>query len=271
MADTAASETDTALRISDDGGVRVLTLSRPRARNVLSVEMMDQLEAAFADICTSNNVRCVVIRAEGPGFCAGHDLKEMQAHRNDADRGHAFFTDLFAQCTRLMGAIRACPRPVIAEVQGIATAAGCQLVATCDLAIASSTARFGVNGIDVGFFCSTPSVALARNIDRKKAMELLLPGRMMSAAEARDAGLVNHVTEPEDLSATTMTFAGTIAGKSSAVTALGKKVFYAQVQMPLDDAYDLASAMMVENLMLADAEEGFSAFIDKRDPEWRDE
>ncbi len=267
----APHDSNAALTIGDHDGVRVLTLNRPRARNTLSVDMMGALEAAFADIDASEDVRCVVIRAQGPGFCAGHDLKEMQAHRNDPDRGRAFFTELFAQCTRLMGQIRACPRPVIAEVQGIATAAGCQLVATCDLAVASTSARFGVNGIDVGFFCSTPSVALARNIDRKTAMELLLTGRMMSAAEARDAGLVNHVTEPEDLSSTTMALSATIAAKSTAVTALGKKVFYEQVQMPLDEAYQLASEMMVENLMLADAEEGFAAFIDKRDPDWRDE
>ncbi|MCB2111785.1 MAG: enoyl-CoA hydratase/isomerase family protein, partial [Rhodobacteraceae bacterium] len=156
--------------VTDDGPVRILTLNRPKARNTLTVGMMTALEKAFADIARTPAVRCVVIRAEGPGFCAGHDLKEMQAHRNDADRGKAFFTDLFTQCTRLMGLIRACERPVIAEVQGIATAAGCQLVATCDIAVASSNARFGVNGIDVGFFCSTPAVALARNIDRKKAM-----------------------------------------------------------------------------------------------------
>ena len=262
---------DTPLLVLDDGPVRVLTLNRPKARNTLTVEMMSALEAAFADIARTPAVRCVLIRAEGPGFCAGHDLKEMQAHRNDADRGRAFFTGLFTQCTRLMGLVRACDKPVIAEVQGIATAAGCQLVATCDIAVASAEARFGVNGIDVGFFCSTPAVALARNIDRKKAMELLLTGRMMSAQEAREAGLVNHVTEPADLASTAMGLATTIAGKSTAVTALGKKAFYEQVQMPLDKAYELASQAMVENLLLSDAEEGFSAFIDKRPPEWRDE
>ena len=262
---------DCPLDVNDDGPVRVLTLNRPKARNTLTVEIMTALEAAFADIAKTPSVRCVVIRANGPGFCAGHDLKEMQAHRNDADRGKAFFTGLFTQCTRLMGLVRSCSRPVIAEVQGIATAAGCQLVATCDLAVASTDARFGVNGIDVGFFCSTPAVALSRNIDRKKAMELLLTGRMMSAQEARDAGLVNHVAAPAELSATAMGIARTIAGKSSAVTALGKKAFYEQVQMPLDQAYELASQAMVDNLMLIDAEEGFSAFIDKRSPEWRDE
>ncbi|MCB1477457.1 MAG: enoyl-CoA hydratase [Rhodobiaceae bacterium] len=256
--------------VTDDGPVRILTLNRPKARNTLTVGMMTALEKAFADIARTPAVRCVVIRAEGPGFCAGHDLKEMQAHRNDADRGKAFFTDLFTQCTRLMGLIRACERPVIAEVQGIATAAGCQLVATCDIAVASSNARFGVNGIDVGFFCSTPAVALARNIDRKKAMELLLTGRMMSAEEACDAGLVNHVADAEELAATTMGIATTIAGKSTAVAALGKKAFYEQVQMPLGKAYELASQAMVENLLLADAEEGFTAFIDKRPPEWQD-
>ena len=261
---------DGVLLVADEGPVRVLTLNRANARNTLTVELMTALEGAFADIANTPDVRCVVIRAAGPGFCAGHDLKEMQAHRNDPDRGKAFFTTLFAQCTRLMGAIRACSRPVIAEVQGIATAAGCQLVATCDIAVASDAARFGVNGIDVGFFCSTPAVALARNIDRKKAMELLLTGRMMSAGEACDAGLVNHVAEPEQLSGMTMALATKIAGKSTAVAALGKKAFYEQVQMSLDAAYDVASRAMVDNLLLHDSEEGFSAFIDKRAPQWQD-
>lgn len=259
-----------AFLVEDRAGVRVLTLNRPAARNTLTVDTMTRLERALEQIENDRSVRCLIIRAEGPGFCAGHDLKEMQAHRADADGGAAFFTELFAQCTRLMGRIRAARVPVIAEVQGVATAAGCQLVATCDIALAGTGARFGVNGIDVGFFCSTPAVALARNIDRKKALELLLTGRMMSAHEAREAGLVNHVCEPDQLAGTAFSLAETIAGKSCAVAQLGKKAFYEQVQLPLDQAYDLASRAMVENLLLDDASEGFSAFIEKRPPNWKD-
>ncbi|MFN0263352.1 enoyl-CoA hydratase [Tepidamorphus sp. 3E244] len=268
--ENARQDDSAPVAVRNDGAVRILTLNRPQSRNTLSVETMDALQTQLDRIERESEVRCAVIRAEGNGFCAGHDLKEMQAHRNDADKGKAFFTDLFQQCTRLMGAVRKCRVPVIAEVQGIATAAGCQLVATCDMAVASERARFGVNGIDVGFFCSTPSVALSRNVDRKLAMELLLTGRMMSAEEAKSAGLVNHVAPHEQLAGMTLSMAHTVAEKSSAVASLGKKVFYEQVQMPLDDAYELAMQTMVDNLLMEDSVEGFTAFIEKRKPEWQD-
>ena len=248
--------------------VATLTLNAPETRNALSVAMMSALQAELDDIAAAPDVRAVILRATGPGFCAGHDLKEMQAHRNDADKGRAFFGALFTQCTRLMEAISAMPQPVIAAVQGTATAAGCQLVATCDLAVASDTAQFGVNGIDVGFFCSTPMVALSRNIGRKKTLELLTTGRMMDAGEAQAAGLVNDVVAPAALDARAAQLAAAIAAKSGAVIALGKNAFYRQLEQDRNDAYADMSAVMVENLMLNDSAEGFAAFIDKRKPRW---
>lgn len=245
-----------------------LTLNRPAARNTLSVAMMDALQAELERIAQGGDISAVIIRAEGPGFCAGHDLKEMQARRNDPDGGRAFYQDLFAQCTRLMETIATLPQPVIAAVQGTAVAAGCQLVAACDLAIASETARFGVNGIDAGFFCSTPMVPLTRNIGRKKAFELLTTGRLMSAEEAQDSGLVNQVVGGDKLDAATIALARQIAAKSAAVIALGKQAFYAQLEMNIGDAYRFGSGVMVENLMLRDCAEGFDAFIGKRKPEW---
>ncbi|MFV2092096.1 MAG: enoyl-CoA hydratase-related protein, partial [Hyphomicrobiales bacterium] len=214
------------------------------------------------------SVHVVIIAAVGPAFCAGHDLKEIQHHRGDPDDGTAFFTALFAQCTALMGAIRNLPQPVVAQVQGAAVAAGCQLVATCDLAVASREARFGVNGINAGFFCSTPGVALARNISRKRAMELLLTGRLMDADQALEAGLVNQVCAPEELERTTWEMAATIAAKPSRVIKLGKAVFNRQTALPVDDAYAVAGPAMVENLAMADGREGIAAFLEKRNPRW---
>jgi len=250
------------------GAVVTLTLNRPKAFNVLSVEMMTALREELRVIAGDKSAHVVVIRSEGRGFCAGHDLKEMHERRADKDRGKAFFENLFAQCTDLMTAIIDLPQPVIAEVQGTAAAAGCQLVSSCDMAIAGESARFGVNGIDVGFFCSTPAVALARNIAHKKAMELLTTGRMMSADEARDAGLVNQVVENERLSEITFALAEIVASKPAEIVALGKKAFHQQVQMSLDDAYRLTQEVMVDNLMLDSSVEGFSAFIEKRPPKW---
>lgn len=250
------------------GAIATLTLNAPETRNSLSVAMMSALQARFDAIAADKSIHAVVLRATGPGFCAGHDLKEMQAHRNDADQGRAFFTELFAQCTRLMATINALSKPVIGAVQGTATAAGCQLVATCDIAIASETARFGVNGIDVGFFCSTPMVALSRNIGRKKTLELLTTGRLMDAHEACDAGLVNAVASPQALDARATQMAQSIAAKSGAVIALGKQAFYRQIEMDPPEAYLQMSAVMVENLMLDDSAEGFAAFIEKRKPRW---
>lgn len=252
------------------GGIAVVTLNRPTNRNALSSAMIESLQIEFDSLATDPNVRVIILRAEGPGFCAGHDLKEIQERRVDQDKGQAFFQKLFADCTKLMTSITALPQPVIAEIQGIATAAGTQLVATCDIAIASDVARFGVNGIDVGFFCSTPMVALSRNIGRKLAMELLTTGDMMTAQKAMDAGLVNQVVARDKLQGATMAMARKIAAKPKNVLALGKKAFQAQIQMPRQEAYQAMEKVMVQNLMLEESVEGFAAFIEKRAPKWTD-
>ena len=258
------------IRAAPEPGIAVLTLNRPSAMNTLSVAMMAELADALTAIREDRNIGVVVLNARGRGFSAGHDIREMQAHRNDADRGKAFYDGLFGQCTDLMTLVRDLPQPVVASVQGIAVAAGCQLVATCDLAVAARSARFGVNGIDVGFFCSTPMVALSRNIGRKKAFELLTTGRLMSAGEASSAGLVNTVVDDEDLDQTALDMARAIAGKSKAVIGIGKPAFYDQAELVTADAYAKMTETMVENLMLEDCAEGFAAFIDKRDPNWED-
>jgi enoyl-CoA hydratase/carnithine racemase len=266
---TPVNPADIILREEREGFAR-LVLNRPNQRNALSMEMLERLGEALAEASADDGVRAIVIAANGPGFCAGHDLKEMAAHRADADGGRAYYEALFARCSDLMLAIAQSPKVIVAEVQGTATAAGCQLVAACDLAIASSTARFGVNGIDAGLFCSTPMVALSRNIGRKKAMELLTLGRLMSAEEAHALGLVNEVVEPAELRAAADAVARTLAAKSRAVLALGKKAFYDQLALPLEDAYRLTSRVIVDNMMMADAAEGICAFIDRRKPRWRD-
>ncbi len=251
-----------------NGGVAVITLNRPSSQNVLSMDLMAALQTELDAVAIDRSVRVVIIRAEGGGFCAGHDLKEMQEHRGDPDKGRAFYEQLFASCTRLMTAIIALPQPVIAQVQGTAVAAGCQLVATCDMAVAGDTAQFGVNGIDVGFFCATPSVALSRNIGRKMAMELLTTGEMLTANEGVDVGLVNRVVARADLQGATLALARKIAAKPPNVLALGKKAFQAQIQMPREEAYAAMEAVMVENLMMEESIEGFAAFIEKRQPKW---
>ncbi|MHA1523276.1 MAG: enoyl-CoA hydratase [Alphaproteobacteria bacterium] len=249
-------------------GVCTLTLNRPSARNGLSTELMTALQERLAAIATDASVKVVIIAALGPAFCAGHDLKEIQRHRSNGDGGKAFFAALFSQCTALMAAIRKLRQPVIAQVQGTAVAAGCQLVATCDLAVAGTQARFGVNGINSGFFCSTPAVALGRNISPKKTMELLLTGDLMDADQALEAGLVNQVCAPDALAATTGQMAAKIAAKAPQIISLGKEVFHRQIGMAIDDAYALACPAMVENLMMPDAKEGIEAFLDKRAPQW---
>ena len=251
-------------------GILRLTLNRPRRRNPLSLAMIEALAAALAEAAGDAAVRAIVIAGAAPGFCAGHDLKEITDRRGDADGGRAFFEHLFKRCADLMQAIVAHPRIVIAEVEGIATAAGCQLVAACDMALASETARFGVNGIDSGLFCSTPMVALSRNVPRKRAMELLTTGALLEAREAQAAGLVNRVAAPERLTAETEAMAGAVAARSSAVLALGKRAFYRQSEMPLAGAYKFTSEAIVDNLMMADACEGIAAFLGKRRPQWRD-
>ena len=248
------------------GPVLRLTLNHPAARNALSSNLMAALQTALDGAANDGSVRAVVIAAEGPAFCAGHDLKEMPAHRKDIDKGKAAFAALFSQCSRLMQTIVRHPTPVIAEVQGVATAAGCQLVASCDLAVASSAAQFATPGVNIGLFCSTPIVALSRNIARKHAMEMLLTGEMVSAAQAWHLGLVNRVVTPEELETETMTLAAQIASKPRATVKTGKEAFYRQLELGLAEAYDYASQVMTENMLHAEAKEGIDAFLNKRKP-----
>jgi enoyl-CoA hydratase/carnithine racemase len=253
-----------------DKGVLRLTLANPPA-NALSLAVMAALTAELERASADKAVRVIVLSAAGKVFCAGHDLKEMTAHRADADRGKAFFAETFAACATLMQAIVRHPLPVIAEVDGLATAAGLQLVASCDLAIASHEATFCTPGVNIGLFCSTPMVALSRNVSRKHAMEMLLTGETIDAATAKEFGLVNRVVPREYLNQIVTKYAQTIASKSSLVVKTGKEAFYAQAEMGLADAYAYASRIMVENMLARDAEEGMGAFINKRKPEWTDE
>lgn len=252
------------------GPVLRLTLDNPPA-NALSVEVMEALQAELDAARDDQDVRVVVIAAAGKLFSAGHDLKQMTAHRSDPDRGEAYFERTFAHCARLMQSIVEHPRPVIAEVDGIATAAGCQLVASCDLAIASDRSRFGVNGIDVGLFCSTPAVALTRNVSPKRAMNMLLTGEPIDAAVALESGLVNRVVPSDSLAGAVKEIAAIVAAKSPLAVKLGKAAVREQAGMNLADAYAHASRVMVENMLAADAEEGIAAFLDKRPPVWRGE
>lgn len=261
---------DILLRDMGADGILRLTLNDIARRNALSEAMLTALGTAFAEAGADSAVRVIVIAANGPAFCAGHDLKEMTAGRADADRGRAYFTRILTRCSAVMQGIVACPKPVIAEVTGIATAAGCQLVASCDLAIAADTAQFSTPGVHIGLFCSTPMVALSRNVANKHAMEMLLTGDMTSAARAAEIGLVNRCVSPDDLQGAVMAMARKIASKSSMTLATGKRTFYAQAEMPLDEAYDFASRVMVDNMLTRDAEEGIGAFIGKRAPRWQD-
>ena len=259
------------IAVSQAGAVLRIVFSNPPA-NALSMEMMLALQAELDRAAEDPKVKVVII-ATPPGkvFSGGHDLKQMTSHRTDADGGKAYFTETFDVCSRLMQSIVRHPKPVIAEVDGIATAAGCQLVASCDLAIASDTSTFGVNGINVGLFCTTPGVAIVRGVKPKHAMEMLLTGEMVDAATAKDFGLVNRVVPSEYLSQIVNKYAATIAAKSAATLRMGKQAFYAQAEMRLADAYDYASRAMVENMLAADAKEGIAAFIGKRKPEWTGE
>ena len=259
--------TEDLIRTERRGPVVRLALQNPPA-NLLSLSVMEALQAELDAARDDAEVRVVVIAAAGKLFSAGHDLKEMSAHRGDADGGRAFFERTFAQCSLLMQSIASLPKPVIAEVDGVATAAGCQLVASCDLAVASDQARFGVNGIDVGLFCSTPAVALTRVVGRKSAMEMLLTGEMIDAVTALDFGLVNRVVPRDALRDTVDELAGTLAAKSPVALKLGKAAVREQTGMSLAEAYELTSRVMVENMLDADAEEGISAFLEKRQPNW---
>ena len=255
--------------IGRHGAVLRLTLNNPPA-NALSFQALEALHAALDAAREDKHVRVIVIAAAGKLFSAGHDLKQMTSHRSDADRGRAYFERTFALCSRLMQSIVEQPKPVIAEVDGIATAAGCQLVASCDLAIASDRSRFGVNGIDVGLFCSTPAVALTRNIGAKRAMDMLLTGEMIDAGTALEFGLLNRVATPAALTATVDELAQRIASKSPYAIQLEKRAVRDQSGLNLAEAYASASRAIVENMLAADAEEGITAFFEKREPRWRD-
>ncbi|SDE02402.1 enoyl-CoA hydratase [Ruegeria marina] len=261
---------DILLHDLDDKGILRLTLNDGARRNPLSEAMLTRLGTAFAEAGADPAVRVIILAANGPAFSAGHDLKEMTAGRAGPDRGRAYFTRILGMCSDTMQAIITCPKPVIAEVAGIATAAGCQLVASCDLAVAADTAQFSTPGVHIGLFCSTPMVALSRNVGNKHAMEMLLIGDMTPAARAAEIGLVNRVVSPEALRGTTLEIAGKIAAKSSMTLATGKRAFYAQREMTLGEAYDYATRVMVENMLARDAEEGIGAFIEKRSPQWQD-
>jgi enoyl-CoA hydratase/carnithine racemase len=254
---------------ADHDGVATLTLNQPSRRNPLSEGMLAAISAELAGIAADRDVRAVVLSASGPVFCAGHDLKEMTARRADADRGRAYFADILARCAAMMQAIVKLPQPVIAAVEGVATAAGCQLVASCDLAVAGEGARFCTPGVHIGLFCSTPMVALSRNLSNKHAMEMLLLGEMVSAVDAHRFGLVNSVTPSGGALAQAQRLAAIIAGKSPATVKTGKRAFYEQREMTLTEAYDHASRVMVENMLHRDAEEGIAAFTEKREPEWK--
>lgn len=257
-----------AVIVSRSDAVAVLTMNRPEKRNSLSDEMIAALQSSLEDAAADAGIHAVVIRAEGPAFCAGHDLKEMTARRNDTDAGHAAYVDLFDRCANLMTTIVRHPKPVIAEIQGPAVAAGCQLVASCDLAVANDTARFATPGVNIGLFCSTPMVALSRNLPRKQAMEMLLLGELVDANRALSLGLINRIVPADRLSPETLALATHIAGKSPGAIRHGKRAFHDQLEMPLDEAYAHTSRIMVANMLEADAAEGIGAFLDKRSPTW---
>jgi len=259
------------LRSALEGGVLRLTLSDAATRNSLSEAMMARLTMTLDNAAIDKAVRVIVLAAEGPAFSSGHNLKEISAHRADADKGAAYFAALFDACARLMMGIVGNPRPVIAEVSGLASAAGCQLVATCDLAIASDAARFCTPGVNIGLFCSTPMVALSRNVSSKHAMEMLLTGDVFDAQDALRFGLVNRVVPGSQLTETVTVLAAKIASKSTVTVKTGKQAFYRQRDMPLAEAYAYTARVMTENLLMRDAEEGISAFIGKRPPNWTDE
>ncbi len=263
------SENPPALvRREDEAGVATLTLQSPASRNALSLAMIEALTGEFAAVGADPSVRVVVLAGDGPALSAGHDLKEIRAHRNDADRGQAFYERVMTRCAELMQQIVALPKPVIAAVEGVATAAGCQLVAACDLAIAGDHARYALPGVNNGFFCSTPLVAVGRAVSRKHAMEMALSGAFYGAAEAERFGLVNRVVPAGLALAEAQKLAATIAARSAATVTIGKRAFYRQIEQPLGEAYALASKAMVDNLAHPDAREGIGAFLEKRDPKW---
>lgn len=260
---TAAAPAPLVLR-HDDAGIATLTLNRPHARNALSIQLMSEFQAALDAVAADRSVRVVVIAGAGPAFCAGHDLKELRSVPDRADQ-----QALFEQCSRLMLTLTRLRQPVIARVHGVATAAGCQLVATCDLAVASVEARFATPGVNIGLFCSTPMVALSRAIGRKAALDMLLTGDPIDAAAALRLGLVNRVVPPDQLDDAVAALARQIAAKSPLTVKLGKEAFYRQAELGLAEAYAYASQVMAENMQARDAEEGIDAFLAKRAPSWQ--
>ena len=272
MSETAAANSNDqdALVVSQlaDGILR-LTLNNPPA-NALSIAMMEALKSALDGAGSNPEVRVIVIAASGKLFSAGHDLKELTAHRSDDDRGRAFFEKTMRLCSELVMAITGLPKPVIAEVGGLATAAGCQLVATCDLAICTDTSQFCTPGVNIGLFCSTPMVAVSRAAHRKQAMEMLLTGEPIDASSAKEFGLVNRIVPKEYLRTVTDKYAAVIASKSALTLKIGKEAFYQQLERPLSEAYDYTARVMTENMLARDAEEGINAFLEKREPEWSD-
>ena len=267
---TAKAASELILLREDISGIAVLTLNRPATRNTLSEAMLEALGDALTAIAHDERVRAVVLAANGPAFCAGHDLKELHRRRSDADHGRGYFKHVMATCSTMMQQIVALPQPVIAAVQATATAAGCQLVASCDLAVAARTAKFATSGINVGLFCSTPMVALSRNVPRKQAMEMLVTGEMVAAEHAERIGLVNRVVEPGREREEALKLARIVSRKSALAIKLGKQAFHRQAEMTLAEAYKYTSDVMVENLLDQDAVEGIDAFIAKREPKWQD-
>jgi enoyl-CoA hydratase/carnithine racemase len=259
------------LILTRDGAIAFLTMNRPKARNALAECLLDALAEAFEEISADADIKAVVLTGTPPAFCAGHDLREMTEARSRDDRGRAYFATIFAKCSAVMQAIVACPKPVVAAVDGIATAAGCQLVATCDLAVSGETARFATPGVNIGLFCSTPMVALTRNVAPKHAMEMLLTGDMVDARRAEQIGLVNRVVPEGQAFEAAVALARQIADKSPLTVKTGKEAFYRQREMPLAEAYAYTARVMTENMLARDAEEGIGAFLEKREPVWTGE
>ena len=252
----------------DTGAVTRLVMNAPERLNALSDEMLAALHTSLDEIANDRSARAVIISGNGKAFCAGHDLKQMTAGRQAEDGGKAYFKDLFDRCTAMMARVQSMPQPVIAQVHGIATAAGCQLVATCDMAIAAQGTKFGVNGVNIGLFCSTPMVALSRNIGRKQAFKMLTTGAFIEAERAETLGLINRVVAPEALENETMALADTVASKLGTAVRIGKEAFYNQIEMNVADAYAYTGDVMVENMLDRDTSEGIAAFLEKRDPTW---
>ena len=253
-----------------DNGILRLTLNNSKNQNTLSELMIDSLKKAFSDAATDQSIKVIILAANGPIFCAGHDLKEITEARKSQDSGTDYFKQLFDSCSELMQMIVSNPKPVIAEVDGIATAAGCQLVASCDLALATNDSKFATPGVNIGLFCSTPMVALSRNVAKKHAMEMLLTGDMIDSKNAKAIGLINNHVSKDLLMEKTLSIANKIANKSAMTVKMGKQAFYIQSELELSEAYKYTSKIMVENMLKEDAKEGIDAFINKRNPQWTD-